>query len=154
MQTKLTPWGLDVLLATHLSGTDLYEKLLSRVRLAPNEGGDLPDFVIDNVKSIIKVVLRMTVKTDDAAYHKFKQSLVALLDFGTIEGSDNIRAFLASDESKVPTVLTTSTGNPFDLKIEKSVQQFVDEENRDLNDAQFDMFSMLIQQTKQDFAAA
>jgi hypothetical protein len=103
---KISVWGMNMLLAVDLEGIYFYEELLSKLHLEVDKDNNIQDWVIDNIKSSIKVAVRFAIKKDNDSTPKLKRALRTLLDYGTEESSNDIRNFLESQESNSPLIIS------------------------------------------------
>lgn len=103
---KISAWGLNFLLAGSLNGTLFFEEMLSQLSFKVDEEKNILDYQVDNIKTALKVALCFAIKEDSEIAPKFRQALISLLDFGTERSSNAIRAFLESEESKTPLIIT------------------------------------------------
>lgn len=76
---KITPNGFQMMANTYLQDTYLHEKILSRISLDTDEDGKIKEYVIEGIKTSLRVGVRMT--PDDIVKSKCKAMLVFLEDY-------------------------------------------------------------------------
>ncbi len=151
---KISQWGLNVLLAANLNGAPIFEELLSRVTLQKDADGNIPDHQVDNLKTMIKVALRIAAAGDSIISVKLKKALESLLDYGTEESSDNVRAFLESPESKTPLIITEIPVDSDCSKIGEILSPLLSDDDRRISRGDMDAINFILQSTVQDFSVS
>lgn len=146
---EVSQWGLNCVLATHLGGMSLYEDLISRVEFQSDESGNLIKHQLDNLKSVLKVALRMSAAKDGPFVHSLRAALESLLDYGTEASSSDIREFLSSAESSRPLVLTDLQDGDL-IEAGNVIRPFIEEGGERSRDAVEDM-SIILRRVVQKF---
>lgn len=93
---KITPLGLEMLLATHLHDLNFYEHLLSKVTLKKDSEGKVRSNAIDNIKIMLKLAIKTILAKDpnSTLINKYKSALQNLINYGTAISSSNIKQFI------------------------------------------------------------
>lgn len=151
---NITTFGLDMLLAVNLDGLPIFDELLSKAHLQSDGDGNIPKFQVDNIKTAIKVALRLSIQEDSHVSGKLKQALKSLLDYGTADSSKNIREFLASPESQSPLILTNLSASSQLLALGNAIKPFLGRQKPPHHHREsVANFNSLMRQVVQDFNA-
>lgn len=106
---KLTKFTIDMILSTHLYGMPLFDNLLSKISFDTDDQQNIPDNVVDNIKTILKVtIVELKKKGEETFIFKIKSALKSLLDYGTKENSDRMTDFLTKLDGNTKRLVSLS----------------------------------------------